>query len=61
MSGYFSDKTFRFLRSLARNNNREWFLAHKPDYEAHVRQPMTAIVERLARELQERHGEQAQV
>ena len=26
---YFSDKSFSFLRGLARNNNREWFLKHK--------------------------------
>jgi len=44
MSGYFSDRSFRFLRSLARNNNREWFLAHKPDYEAHVRGPFQKLL-----------------
>ena len=44
----FSPKALSFLRALKRNNNREWFNAHRDDYEAHVRQPMTAIVERLA-------------
>ena len=44
----FSADTLKFLRALKRNNRREWFNAHKDDYEAHVRQPMTAIVERLA-------------
>lgn len=44
MSGYFSDKTFRFLRALARNNQREWFHAHKADYEAHVRQPFQHLL-----------------
>ena len=44
----FSAETLRFLRALKRNNRREWFNAHRDDYEAHVRQPMTAIVERLA-------------
>ena len=44
----FSDKTLKFLRALKRNNRREWFNAHRDDYEQHVRQPMTAIVERLA-------------
>jgi uncharacterized protein (TIGR02453 family) len=44
----FSAGTLRFLRALKRNNRREWFNAHRDDYEAHVRQPMTAIVERLA-------------
>ena len=44
----FSAETLRFLRALKRNNRREWFNAHRDDYETHVRQPMTAIVERLA-------------
>jgi uncharacterized protein (TIGR02453 family) len=44
----FSVETLRFLRALKRNNRREWFNAHREDYETHVRQPMTAIVERLA-------------
>src|SRR6185436_8168243 len=30
------------------NNRREWFNAHKDQYEQHVRQPMAAMVERLA-------------
>jgi uncharacterized protein (TIGR02453 family) len=44
----FSAETLTFLRALKRNNRREWFNAHRDDYEAHVRRPMTAIVERLA-------------
>jgi uncharacterized protein (TIGR02453 family) len=47
----FPAETLRFLRALKRNNRREWFNAHRDDYEAHVRQPMTAIVERLAVDL----------
>ena len=47
----FTPATLKFLRALKRNNRREWFNAHKDDYEAHVRQPMTAIVERLAVDL----------
>lgn len=44
MTTYFTDKSFRFLRSLARNNNREWFTAHKADYEAHVREPFQHLL-----------------
>src|SRR6058998_4224134 len=44
----FTAETLRFLRALKRNNRREWFNAHRDDYEAYVRRPMTAIVERLA-------------
>jgi uncharacterized protein (TIGR02453 family) len=47
-SSRFSAATLRFLRSLKRNNRRDWFNAHRDEYEAHVRQPMAAIVERLA-------------
>ena len=42
-----------FLRQLKRNNRREWFEAHREDYEAALRQPMRALIEavdvRLAR------------
>jgi uncharacterized protein (TIGR02453 family) len=44
----FTPKTLSFLRSLKRNNDREWFRARKPDYERHVRGPMIAVIERLA-------------
>jgi uncharacterized protein (TIGR02453 family) len=47
----FPAETLRFLRALKRNNRREWFNAHCDDYEMYVRQPMTAIVERLAVDL----------
>ena len=41
---YFSPKTFKFLRALSRNNSREWFHAHKQDYEAHLRQPFLRLI-----------------
>lgn len=44
----FTPKTLTFLRGLKRNNRREWFHARKDQYEAHVRAPMVALVERLA-------------
>jgi len=44
----FTAETLKFLRALKRNNRREWFNSHRDDYERHVREPMTAIVERLA-------------
>jgi uncharacterized protein (TIGR02453 family) len=44
----FTSQTLRFLRALKRNNRREWFNAHRDEYEAHVREPMAAIVGRLA-------------
>src|SRR5207248_2154600 len=44
----FSADTLTFLKGLKRNNRREWFNARKDVYEAHVREPMTTVVERLA-------------
>jgi uncharacterized protein (TIGR02453 family) len=49
----FSAGTLRFLRALKRNNRREWFNAHRDDYETFVRAPMTAIVEQLAIDFRE--------
>jgi uncharacterized protein (TIGR02453 family) len=47
----FTSQSLRFLRALKRNNRREWFTAHRDDYETHVRQPMTDIIARLADDL----------
>ena len=47
MSTYFTDKSFKFLRGLARNNERAWFLAHKAEYETHVRDPFRALLNDL--------------
>ncbi len=47
MSG-FSAATTQFQLGLAANNNREWFLAHKTEYETEVRAPLAALVEALA-------------
>ena len=33
-----------FLRQLKRNNNRDWFQAHRESYERHVRAPMAELV-----------------
>jgi uncharacterized protein (DUF2461 family) len=45
---YFTPATFRFLRALGRNNSREWFTAHKTDYERHVREPFLALIADMA-------------
>ena len=39
----FPQAGLKFLTNLKRNNNREWFLEHKPEYEESVRAPMTQI------------------
>jgi uncharacterized protein (TIGR02453 family) len=48
----FSPKALSFLRSLKRNNDREWFKARKEQYELLLRAPMIALIERLAAEFQ---------
>ena len=46
----FTPKSLAFLRALKRNNKREWFASRKADYEEHVRAPMIAVVEQLAKD-----------
>ena len=48
---YFDEATFKFLRQLSRNNNREWFTANKARYEASVRGPALALITDLAEPL----------
>jgi uncharacterized protein (TIGR02453 family) len=47
----FTPKTLSFLRALKRHNEREWFRDRKDQYEQHVRAPMIAVIEQLARDL----------
>lgn len=47
----FSDKTFSFLTKLEQNNNREWFDAHKLDYENQVRTPALDFISQMAKPL----------
>ncbi len=44
MPVYFTPELFRFLARLKRNNNRDWFLAHKDEYQNHVRQPAMRFI-----------------
>jgi uncharacterized protein (TIGR02453 family) len=49
MPTFFTPKTLTFLRALKRNEqDREWFKARKDDYEAHVREPLIALIEQLS-------------
>jgi uncharacterized protein (TIGR02453 family) len=48
----FTTDTLKFLRALKRNNDREWFRARREDYDRHVREPMIAVIEQLARDFQ---------
>jgi len=48
---YFTKQTFTFLSSLAANNNREWFEAHKQEYEDFVRTPALDFIADMADEM----------
>jgi uncharacterized protein (TIGR02453 family) len=48
MPAYFTPDLFRFLLRLKRNNNREWFLRHKDEYESCLRQPALRFIEDFA-------------
>jgi len=45
--GGFRPAAFRFLRDLARNNEKAWFEANRDVYEREVRDPMRLLVETL--------------
>jgi uncharacterized protein (TIGR02453 family) len=52
-SGYagFPVEAMTFFRDLEKNNNREWFQARKPVYEANVRAPMEELVTAINQEM----------
>ena len=39
----------KFLRALDRNNDSQWFEAHKDDYEGEVREPALAFIRKMER------------
>ena len=44
MATHFSEAAVKFLRGIARNNDREWFEPRKPIYEAELKAPMLALI-----------------
>ena len=40
----FTPAALKFLRGLAKNNNKEWFEAHRSEYENEVREPMRDLI-----------------
>jgi uncharacterized protein (TIGR02453 family) len=47
----FPPEALKFLRSLKRNNKREWFQARKEIFDIHLRAPMEQLVEAINAEL----------
>jgi len=48
MPAYFTPELFRFLTRLKRNNKRDWFLAHKEEYEACAHHPALRFITEFA-------------
>jgi uncharacterized protein (TIGR02453 family) len=53
MPSHFTPELFRFLSRLKRNNDRDWFQAHKAEYETCVRQPALLFINDFAAPLYE--------
>src|SRR5262247_2665673 len=48
----FPKEGLQFLRTLKRNNNREWFQEHKSIYENSLKRPMSDLIAALAEDFQ---------
>ncbi|MEA3246130.1 MAG: DUF2461 domain-containing protein, partial [Gemmatimonadota bacterium] len=44
---WFRPAALAFLRGLRRNNRKEWFEAHKPEYQREVLEPLRAVANEL--------------
>lgn len=55
----FADGRGDFFVSLALHNDRDWFQAHRADYEAGWARPMAALLEAVAARLQRAYGRRA--
>jgi uncharacterized protein (TIGR02453 family) len=47
MATHFNPAAIKFLKSLARNNDREWFTPRKAIYERELKEPMLALIEEI--------------
>ena len=48
----FSKKTLPFLESIRQNNDKEWFEAHRDEYDKYILEPSRAFVEEFGEHLQ---------
>jgi len=49
----FGKDSLAFFRGLKRNNRRDWFEAHREEYEEHVKEPLAALVLEMDRRFRE--------
>ena len=47
MPTHFTPEAMKFLRGLAKHNDREWFNARKPIYERELKAPMLALIDEI--------------
>lgn len=40
----FTNKSFKFLQDLEQNNNKEWFVNHKSDYQTNIVKPLKELI-----------------
>ncbi len=48
MSTYFQPEALKFLRGLAKHNDREWFEPRRPIYERALKEPMLALIDEIS-------------
>ena len=53
MPAHFTPASLKFLKDLAKHNEREWFLPRKPTYDAELRTPLLALIEAVTAALPE--------
>ena len=53
MATHFQPEALKFLRGLARNNDREWFEARREVYERALKQPMLALVDEISEAMED--------
>jgi uncharacterized protein (TIGR02453 family) len=47
MAAHFTPESLKFLRGLARHNDRDWFEPRRPIYEGEIKAPMLAVVDEV--------------
>ena len=50
---YFTKEFVSFFKELAKNNNKEWFHAHKKEYEEYVKKPFYTFIQDLINAMKE--------
>ena len=50
---YFTKEFVSFFKELAKNNNKEWFQAHKKEYEEYVKKPFYTFIQDLINAMKE--------